>query len=87
MAQSKRESIALQDVLLNIALVLRHGQALEVINGRPRPGDKDTLWRLVRERDLQVSVGSDFHRDSPYGAGLGVDVTEIPEGMGVWEQL
>jgi predicted metal-dependent phosphoesterase TrpH len=63
------------------------GQALEVINGRPRPGDKDTLWRLVRERDLQVSVGSDFHRDSPYGAGLGVDVTEIPEGMGVWEQL
>jgi predicted metal-dependent phosphoesterase TrpH len=63
------------------------GQALEVINGRPRPGDKDTLWRLVKERDLQVSVGSDFHRDSPYGAGLGVDVTEIPEGMGVWEQL
>ena len=63
------------------------GQALEVINGRPRPGDTDTLWRLVRERDLQISVGSDFHRDSPYGAGLGVDVTGIPEGMGVWEQL
>jgi predicted metal-dependent phosphoesterase TrpH len=63
------------------------GQALEVINGRPRPGDTDTLWRLVRERDLRVSVGSDFHRDSPYGAGLGVEISKIPEGAGVWEQL
>ena len=63
------------------------GVALEVINGRPRPGDTDTLWRLVRERDLRVSVGSDFHRDSPYGAGLGVEISQIPEGMGVWEQL
>ena len=63
------------------------GVALEVINGRPRPGDTDTLWRLVRERDLRVSVGSDFHRDSPYGAGLGIDIAQIPEGMGVWEQL
>ena len=63
------------------------GVALEVINGRPRPGDTDTLWRLVRERDLRVSVGSDFHRDSPYGAGLGVEIAQIPEGMGVWEQL
>ena len=63
------------------------GAALEVINGRPRPGDTDALWRLVRERDLHVSVGSDFHRDSPHGAGLGVETGEIPEGMGVWEQL
>ena len=63
------------------------GVALEVMNGRPRPGDTDTLWRLVRERDLRVSVGSDFHRDSPYGAGLGVEIAQIPEGMGVWEQL
>ncbi len=63
------------------------GQALEVINGRPRPGDTETLWRLVKERDLRVSVGSDFHRDSPYGAGLGVEISKIPEGAGVWEQL
>ena len=63
------------------------GVALEVINGRPRPGDTDTLWRLVRERDLRVSVGSDFHRDSPYGEGLGVEIAQIPEGMGVWDQL
>ena len=63
------------------------GVALEVINGQPKPGDTDTLWRLARERDLQVSVGSDFHRDLPYGAGLGVDVSAIPKGTGVWEQL
>ena len=48
---------------------------------------QDTLWRLVRERDLKVSVGSDFHRDSPYGAGLGVEVSTIPDGAGIWEQL
>ena len=63
------------------------GVALEVINGRPEPGDTDTLWRLVRERHLKVSVGSDFHRDSPYGAGLGVEVSTIPDGAGIWEQL
>ena len=63
------------------------GVALEVINGRPKPGGTDTVWRLVRERDLQVSVGSDFHRDLPYSAGLGVDIRAIPEGTGVWEQL
>ena len=63
------------------------GVALEVINGRPKPGDTDILWRLVRERGLRVSVGSDFHRDSPYSAGLGVEVSTIREGTGVWEQL
>ena len=39
------------------------------------------------KRNVRVSVGSDFHRDSPYGAGLGVSITEMPEGMGVWETL
>jgi len=63
------------------------GQAIEVINGRANPGDADQLWRLADERDLMVSVGSDFHRDTPYGAGLGVDVTAFPEGRGVWEVL
>ena len=63
------------------------GLALEVINGRPRPDDTKTLWRLVRERGLYVSVGSDFHQDSPYGAGLGVEVGSVPKGLGVWEIL
>ena len=63
------------------------GLALEVINGRPRSGDTNTLWRLVRERGLHVSIGSDFHQDSPYGVGLGVEVGCVPEGLGVWEIL
>jgi predicted metal-dependent phosphoesterase TrpH len=63
------------------------GEAIEVINGRPRAGDTDTLWRLVKEHDLCVSVGSDFHRDTTYGRGLGIDIAHIPEGFGVWERL
>jgi 3',5'-nucleoside bisphosphate phosphatase len=61
------------------------GTAIEVINGRPRLEEVKQLWRLVEENDLLVSVGSDFHRDSPYGAGLGVDPASIPRGYGVWE--
>ena len=63
------------------------GGAIEVINGRPKAGELEQLWRLASERHLRVSVGSDFHRDTPYGAGLGVSVADMPEGMGVWETL
>ena len=63
------------------------GKAIEVINGRPRPDDQALLWRIADQRHLLVSVGSDFHRDSTYGARLGVDVTGIPNGRGVWESL
>ena len=63
------------------------GGAIEVINGRPKAGDVEQLWRLASDRNVRVSVGSDFHRDSPYGAGLGVSITEMPEGVGVWETL
>ena len=63
------------------------GKAIEVINGRPRPNDQALLWRIADQRHLQVSVGSDFHRDSAYGARLGVDVTGITNGRGVWESL
>ena len=62
------------------------GVALEVINGRPKTGDTDTLWRLVRERDLKVSVGSTFTVTHPT-VGLGVEVSTIPDGAGIWEQL
>ena len=61
------------------------GAAIEIINGRPKPGEQELLWRLANERSLRVSVGSDFHRDSTYGAGLGVDVTNLPSGCGIWE--
>ena len=63
------------------------GKAIEVISGRPRPQDQALLWRIADQRHLQVSVGSDFHRDSAYGARLGVDVSGIANGRGVWESL
>ena len=63
------------------------GDAVELINGRPKPGDIATLWRLADAHHLGVSVGSDFHRDTPHGAALGVNIAEIPPGRGVWERL
>ena len=63
------------------------GKAIEVINGKPDPRHQDMLWRLVRDKSLMVSVGSDFHRDTSFGPGLGIDVSKIPEGLGVWECL
>lgn len=63
------------------------GDALELINGRPKPSDTAILWRLADELQLGLSVGSDFHKDTPYGASLGVDISEIPAGRGIWERL
>ena len=63
------------------------GDAVELINGKPKPGDIAILWRLADAHHLGVSVGSDFHRDTPYGAALGVNTAEIPPGRGVWERL
>ena len=63
------------------------GGAIEIINGRPKAGEVEQLRRLASDRNVRVSVGSDFHRDTPYGASLGVSVADIPEGMGVWESL
>ena len=72
---------------LTVAFAEAGGDAMELINGRPRPGDIAALWRLIEDRQLAVSVGSDFHRDTPYGAGLGVVPSDIPAGRGVWERL
>ena len=63
------------------------GQAVEVINGKPDPRLQNMLWRLVRDKSLLASVGSDFHRDSSFGPRLGIDVSHLPEGLGVWEYL
>ena len=63
------------------------GDAVELINGKPKPEVTATLWRLADSYQLGVSVGSDFHRDAPYGAALGVNIADIPPGRGVWERL
>jgi hypothetical protein len=42
---------------------------------------------MAVERDLLISVGSDYHRDVEYGAGLGIDTERFLPGLGVWERL
>jgi len=63
------------------------GAAIEVINGRPGPGEVERLIGIAAYHDLLLSVGSDFHRDAEYAAGLGVDTACLPQGLGVWERL
>ena len=61
------------------------GTVIEVLSGRQTPDQVDQLQRLATEFELQVSVGSDFHRDGPYSPPLGVSLPRVPKGVGVWE--
>ncbi len=65
------------------------GTAVELINGRQTADQSAVLTRLARDCELAVSVGSDFHRDSPYGPELGMRLT-VPEGLSAvtdrWQQ-
>ena len=64
------------------------GEAIEVINGRPRPGDTDTLWRLVKEHDLMRLGGLRF--SSRHDVRLRDWASTSPtsqQGCGVWERL
>ena len=65
---------------------LSGGQAVEVLNGRQTPDQLAQLKRLALEYDLEVSVGSDFHRDSTYGCPLGVELSNLGELRGVWRR-
>ncbi len=63
------------------------GSALEIISGRQTPEQVAQLQRLARELELEVSVGSDFHRDSAYGPQLGVELPALKGLRGVWERF
>ncbi len=63
------------------------GSAVEIISGRQTPDQVAQLKRLARDLELDVSVGSDFHRDSPYGPQLGVELPTLEGLRGVWELL
>jgi predicted metal-dependent phosphoesterase TrpH len=62
------------------------GMALELINGRQTADQTAQLERLAREFELQVSAGSDFHRDSPFAAKIGVELRHLKGLPGVWER-
>ena len=62
------------------------GSAIEIISGRQTPDQVSQLARLARELALEISVGSDFHRDSAYGPQLGVELPLLAGLRGVWER-
>lgn len=63
------------------------GSAVELINGRQTADQTAVLRRLAQECDLAISAGSDFHRDTVYGADLGVEL-RVPEGLkSVWQDF
>ena len=50
------------------------GGGIELLSGRQNDDQTAQLRRLAEEFALEVSIGSDFHRDSAYGADLGVRI-------------
>ena len=68
------------------AFVAAGGRGIEVLSGRQTRDETAHLSRLARDYDLEVSLGSDFHRDAPYSAALGVESAPFQELRGVWER-
>jgi len=62
------------------------GAAIEIVSGRQTADQVARLRRLARELELEVSVGSDFHRDAPYGPQLGVELPLLEDLRGVWKR-
>lgn len=62
------------------------GGAIEVTSGRQTPDQVRHLQRLADEFDLEISIGSDFHRDAPYAADVGVDLSPFAGRRGVWQR-
>jgi len=62
---------------LLIDFVAAGGTAIEIFSGRQSPDHLAQVRRMVKEFDLHVSVGSDFHREGKYHPDLGVDISAI----------
>ncbi|MCB1689550.1 MAG: PHP domain-containing protein [Halioglobus sp.] len=62
------------------------GSGIEIVSGRQTRDQVAHLGRLARQYDLEVSLGSDFHRDAPYSAELGVESSAFDGLRGVWER-
>jgi predicted metal-dependent phosphoesterase TrpH len=71
---------------LVVEFIAAGGAAIEIQSGRQTPDQTAQLSRLAAEFELEVSVGSDFHRDGPYRPDLGVELPRLGELRGVWER-
>ena len=63
------------------------GGAIEVLSGRQTPDQVAKLQRLAEEFDLEISAGSDFHRDGPYHPDLGVELRAFRGKAAVWNRF
>ncbi len=62
------------------------GEGIELLSGRQSADQTTTVLQLARAFSLEVSLGSDFHRDTAYGAPVGVELPDIRGLRGVWER-
>ena len=63
------------------------GTAVEVLSGRQTPDQVKQLLRLAEDFELEISAGSDFHRDGPYSPSLGVELRRLEDRAGVWQHF
>ncbi len=61
------------------------GEAMEVSNGRPSNDELSYARRLCKQFGLEASVGSDFHRPTPWSE-LGCDVALAGDCPPVWRR-
>jgi len=71
---------------LVVDFVAAGGRALEIASGHQTPDQTSQLRRLAAEFDLEVSLGSDYHRDGPYNPMPGVVVPALDGLTGVWQR-
>ena len=62
------------------------GQGIEIASGHQTADQNAQLKRLATEFALEVSVGSDYHRDGPYSPQPGVQLPDLDGLRGVWER-
>ncbi len=68
------------------AFVAAGGSAVEVLSGRQTPEQMTHLQRLAADYALEISIGSDFHRDGQYAAPIGVETPRHAGSRGVWQR-
>lgn len=68
------------------AFVAAGGRGIEVHSGNQTRDQIAQLCRLASSYKLEISVGSDFHRDAPYSPPLGVESAAFEELRPVWER-
>jgi 3',5'-nucleoside bisphosphate phosphatase len=71
---------------LVIDFIAGGGRAIELASGYQSVDQTNQIRRLASEFELEVSVGSDFHREGSYSPQLGVELPELQGLRGVWER-